>query len=286
MPVVDGYSVLAELRVRTYGGPYLPILVYTADVTREARERALSLGASDFLTKPGERTEIKLRIQNMLALRSLHMNLRDQNDALEAKVLERTRALELAQIEIVNRLARAGEFRDEDTGEHTSRVGDTSALIARELGLPPSEVGTIRLAARLHDLGKIGISDLVLLKPGKLSEQEFLSVKQHTVLGADILSDGSSQLLQMAERIALTHHERFDGTGYPNQLAGWDIPIEGRIVAVADVFDALTHARPYKEAWPREQALEEIYRLAGSHFDPEVVDAFKRVVGRGQQLAA
>jgi putative two-component system response regulator len=227
-----------------------------------------------------------LRARNLLSLRALQKETFAHNDALEMRVRERTQALEQAQVEIVNRLAKAGDFRDEDTGEHTYRVGETSALIARELGLSPADVSTIRLAARLHDLGKIGVSDLVLLKPGKLTDEEMAQMRQHTVLGAEILSNGSSALVQMAERIALTHHEKFDGTGYPNRLAGEAIPIEGRIVAIADVFDALTHARPYKEAWPVERALEEIYRLSGTHFDPVVVEAFKLVIERGFKSAA
>jgi putative two-component system response regulator len=279
MPELDGYEVIAELRKRATGA-FLPVLVYTADVTREARERALSLGASDFVTKPGERTEIMLRVRNLLALRTLQQDTFAQNDALEARVRERTRALEQAQVEIVNRLAMAGEYRDEDTGEHTSRVGDMCALIARELDLMPSDVATIKLAARLHDLGKIAISDLILLKPGKLTEEEFAQMRQHTSLGAKILADGTSPILQMAERIALTHHERFDGRGYPRGLAGAQIPIEGRITAIADVFDALTHARPYKEAWPVERAVAEIESLSGTHFDPSVVRAFLSVLRR------
>ena len=219
MPGVDGYEVLKAIKYRV-GHSFLPVLAYTADVTRKARERALSLGASDFLTKPGERTEIKLRIRNLLALRSLQQELCDRNDDLEFQVKERTRELEDAQAEIVNRLAIVGEFRDEQTGEHTIRVGELAGRIAGALGLDPEMVRLISLAARLHDIGKIGISDMILHKPARLTSREFESMKQHTSLGGHMLSHGNTPLLQMAEKIARTHHERFDGSGYPVGLLG------------------------------------------------------------------
>ncbi|MEX2243097.1 MAG: HD domain-containing phosphohydrolase [Fimbriimonadaceae bacterium] len=286
MPAPDGYAVLEELRRRDVGPAFLPIVAFTGDVTREARDRALTLGASDFLTKPGEKTEIKLRIRNLLALRSLQQELFDKNESLELLVLERTQALEEAKAEIVNRLAIAGEFRDEETGDHTLRVGEMSARIAEELGMPSVEVRLIALAARLHDIGKVGVSDLVLLKPGKLTEDENIGMRRHTILGGRILANGNTPLLQMAERIALTHHERFDGSGYPAGLKGNAIPIEGRIVAVADVFDALTNVRPYKAAWTVEAAVLEIRSLSGLQFDPRVVEAFFAVVADIDLLAA
>ena len=193
-------------------------------------------------------------------------------DEAEAMVLERTRELEEAQLEVVTRLALAAEYRDDVTGEHTRRVGRSAAAIAYALGWPEDEVQLLFTAARLHDVGKIGVSDTVLLKPGKLSEEEFGLMRNHTVMGARILSNGRSKLLKMAEEIARAHHERWDGTGYPLGLSGKSIPETARIVAVADVLDALTHARPYKRAWPVEEALAEIERGRGTHFDPEVVD--------------
>ena len=286
MPGMDGYEVLEAIRSDPEEGAYLPVIAYTADVTREAREQALALGATDFLTKPGERTEIKLRVGNLLLLRSMQKALYRKNASLDAQVKERTLQLEEAQAEIVQRLAMAGEFRDEDTGEHTLRVGETASRIALALGLPEDRADLIALAARLHDIGKIGVSDLVLLKPGKLTEEEFDAMKQHTRIGAKILSQGCTPLLRMAERIALTHHERFDGTGYPEGLAGEQIPIEGRIVAVADVFDALMHARPYKEAWSEQEALQELRDGSGKQFDPKVVEAFLRARSVARSLAA
>lgn len=182
------------------------------------------------------------------------------------------------QAEMLDRLAKAAEFRDDDTGLHTRRVGDLSADIARELGLPSEEVELIRRAAPLHDIGKIGISDLILLKPGKLTEEEFEMMKQHTLIGSQILTEGRSEMVQVAATIARTHHEKWNGTGYPHGLRGDEIPLSGRIVAVADVFDALTNERPYKSAWPIQKALDEIQKGAGQHFDPAVVDAFLKVV--------
>ena len=274
MPGMDGYEVLEELRQSQESPIYLPILVLTADATTTARKKALELGASDFLTKPADATEILLRVRNFLTMRTLSQELNKRNMGLEEMVRERTHELEEAQIEIVERLAMAGERRDDDTGEHTRRVGDLSAEIAKKLHMPEKFVRLIRLAARLHDLGKIGVPDSILLKPGKLTPEEYATMQEHCLIGAGILSESRTPLLQMAERIASAHHERFDGTGYPLGTARDDIPLEARIVSVADVFDALTHERPYKSAWSREQAIEEIRRQAGRQFDPLVVDAF------------
>jgi response regulator RpfG family c-di-GMP phosphodiesterase len=203
------------------------------------------------------------------------------NDLLEVKVRERTRELEEARVEIVMRLAMAAEYRDDNTGQHTLRVGRNSALLGETLGLPSDQVELMRSAARLHDVGKIGITDLIMLKPGKLTKDEFERMKTHTTIGATMLSNGQSPLLKMAETIALTHHERFDGMGYPGGLIGEDIPLVGRIVAVADVYDALRSERPYKEAWSREKARAEIEAQAGKHFDARVVDAFIKLLDAG-----
>jgi HD-GYP domain-containing protein (c-di-GMP phosphodiesterase class II)/Flp pilus assembly protein TadD len=206
------------------------------------------------------------------------------NDLLEEKVRERTQELEEARVEIVMRLAMAAEYRDDNTGQHTLRVGRNSALLGEALGLPSDQVELMRSAARLHDVGKIGITDLIMLKPGKLTKDEFERMKTHTTIGAQMLSNGQSPLLKMAETIALTHHERFDGTGYPKGLAGDDIPLVGRIVAVADVFDALRSDRPYKNAWDLEAARAEIQAQAGKHFDARVVDAFIKLLDAGVDL--
>jgi len=278
MPGIDGYGVLATLRSSVSSGVYVPILVYTADVTFEARKKALELGASDFLTKPGDAQEILLRVKNFLVVRNLHLALASRNDDLEIKVRERTHELEASQVEIIERLAQAGERRDDDTGEHTRRVGELAGAVAEAMGQPFQFVHLLRLTARLHDLGKIGVPDSILLKPGRLTPDEFKEMQLHSTSGARILSGGLTPLLRMAERIAQSHHERYDGTGYPHGLTGEQIPIEARIVAVADVFDALTHSRPYKAAWEVNDAVAEIQTQSGRHFDPKVVKAFLTVV--------
>jgi cyclic di-GMP phosphodiesterase len=277
MPYLDGFEVMKQLRACIGPGDFLPILVLTADITPEAKRRALAEGALDFLTKPFDAMEVVLRIKNLLQTRSLHLQMQVQNQVLDEKVRERTAQLEATQVEILKRLALAAEYRDDDTGEHTKRVGETAAQIAEVLGWSPEDVELIRRAAPLHDVGKIGISDAILLKPGKLTPEEFECMKTHAQLGAKILSNGRFPLLQLAEQIALTHHERWDGSGYLG-LRGEAIPMAGRIVSVADVFDALISERPYKKAWSKQEALDEIQRQSGQQFEPRVVDAFLKVL--------
>lgn len=280
MPNLDGFAVMTQLKTRVPVGEYLPILVITGDISRQGKERALSLGVKDFVTKPFDRTEVLLRIRNLLETRFLHCRLQDQNQLLEEKVWERTRELEETRIEVLDRLGLAAEYRDDETGRHTQRVGRTSAILAEVLGLPEAVVELIRRASPLHDVGKIGISDTILLKPEKLTDEEFDLMKTHVTLGGRIVSGSRYALLQMAEEIALYHHERWDGTGYAG-LAGEAIPLSARIVTVADVFDALTHVRPYKKAWPLEEAVSEIVRQSGRQFDPRVVEAFSQALDRG-----
>lgn len=274
MPQIDGFELMERLAPMTGERRSIAFLVLTADATEETKRRALSMGARDFLTKPLDRVELLLRVRNLLQVEELQDRLFEQNANLEDEVAERTRDLDQARLEILERLALAGEFRDDDTQEHAWRIGRTSALLAIGLGLPDREVELIRRAAPLHDIGKVGIPDAILLKPGKLTDEEFETIKTHTTIGAEILSGSRSPLLLMAERIALTHHERWDGRGYPEGIHGEQIPLPGRIVAVADVFDALTHERPYKRAWPVPDALAEILPEASRQFDPEVVQAF------------
>jgi putative two-component system response regulator len=270
MPHKDGFEILHDLNARMTSGCPVPVIILTADVTAEARQKALAEGAADFLTKPFDSMEVLLRVRNLLRMRSLNLQL-------ETKVNERTRALNEAQLETLQRLAQAGEFRDDDTGQHTQRVGVVSELLASQLGFDEEHAQLIRRAAPLHDVGKIGIPDQILLKPGKLTPEEFAIMKTHTTIGAKLLGNGHSELVRLAERIAISHHERWNGQGYPQSLAEEQIPIEGRILAVVDVFDALTHARPYKEAWPVEKAVAEIERNAGTQFDPSVVQAFAQL---------
>ena len=276
MPHRNGLEVIDELN-RISEASYLPILMLTGDDTQEAKREALSRGAKDFVNKPFHSDEVLLRIGTLLETRFLYLQIQSENQMLEAKVRDRTRELESAQIEIIERLARASEFRDDNTGQHTERVGQMAALLARQIGLPDSQVSLIRRAAPLHDVGKIGIPDSILLKLGKLTPEEFDLVKTHTSIGARILSGSKFTILRLAEEIAFNHHERWDGDGYAG-IAGAAIPLAGRIVAIADVFDALTQKRPYKAAWTVTEAVVEIERQRGRQFDPTLVDAFLVVV--------
>lgn len=276
MPGMSGYEVVASIRGGESGEARIPILVFTADATGPARRQALEAGASDFLTKPGDPYEIALRVRNFLELRAMNRRLQQSNLWLEEKVRERTERLQQAQCEIVDRLARVGDYRDDATGDHSRRVGDLTYGIAIELGFTKVAATTLRLAAALHDIGKVAVPDAILKKEGALGSEETEVMRNHVLSGASILEDSSSELLQVAQTIARYHHERWDGTGYCEGLAGEEIPLEARIVAVADVFDALTSVRPYKVQWSDEAAIAEVTRLAGTHFDPRVVDAFLR----------
>lgn len=274
MPRMDGFELMNRLAPLAGGRGGVPFLVLTADATPETKRRALSVGARDFVSKPFCQSELLLRVHNLLEAQQLHARLREQNSSLEAQVSARTRDLERARSEMLSRLALAAEYRDDETQEHAWRIGRSCGLLARALGLGDREAELIAHAAPLHDVGKIGLPDAILLKPGKLTDAEFQRVKMHTIIGAEILSGSQSPLLQLAEQIALSHHERWDGFGYPQQRRGEEIPLAGRIVAVADVFDALTHERPYKRAWPVEHAVAEILSQKARQFDPRVIDVF------------
>jgi PAS domain S-box-containing protein len=232
----------------------------------------------EWMSRPDEKAGMLLAVaRDVTARKQAEQAISEHRDTLESAVWARTSELEEARLEILRRLALAAEYRDEDTFEHTERVGVSAALLAEQLGLPAADIATLRLAAPLHDVGKLGVSDTILLKPGRLTVAEFEQMKRHTLDGARILTGSSSDVLELAERIALGHHERWDGGGYPSGLAGDDIPLAARIVAVADVFDALTHTRPYKNAWPVADAVAEIRRNRGGQFDPTIVDAFERL---------
>ncbi|HET8984214.1 MAG TPA: HD domain-containing phosphohydrolase [Trueperaceae bacterium] len=283
MPQRDGLQVLGDLR------PLLPdafpILMVTGDMRPELRDAALAGGAKDFLNKPVNPSETRLRIRNLLESRHYQLELQNQNGRLEEAVRQRTQELEHSQLEMLVRLARAAEYRDDDTGEHTWRVAQTSGAIARRLGLPSTRVEMIMRAARLHDVGKITVPDHVLLKPSGLTDEEFEVIRGHAKAGAELLSGSRSPTIRMAESIALTHHERWDGTGYPQGLAGDRIPLESRIVAVADSFDAITHDRVHRSAMSMPEAVEEIVGSSGSQFDPEAVKAFLIALEAGEIVA-
>ncbi|HEU4748506.1 MAG TPA: HD domain-containing phosphohydrolase, partial [Gemmatimonadaceae bacterium] len=251
----------------------LPVVMITGDDSSEVKRKALSLGAKDFVSKPFDPAEVVLRIKNLLETRFLHQKLRRHNSELEQTVAARTRQVEESQVEMLERLAAAVEFRDDDTGDHTKRVGLMSARLAEAIGLAPGIVELIKRAAPLHDIGKVGISDAILLKPGPLTPEERAVMQTHTTIGSKMLEKGGSELVRLCQRIARSHHERWDGSGYPDGTAGESIPLEARIVAVADFLDAVTHARPYRGAWALNDALATINSAAGSHFDPVVVKA-------------
>jgi response regulator RpfG family c-di-GMP phosphodiesterase len=272
MPGLDGVELIRQVRDE-HGHDDVPILMVTASNERQVLYRALEAGANDFLIKPVDPYEFKPRVRNMLKLREAHLATRNRAGELADEVRKATAETLARERETVTRLARAAEFRDPETGAHIQRMSYYSALIARQLGLEASFVEAILQAAPMHDVGKLGIPDHILLKPGRLSAEELAVMRRHPEIGHDILKDSTSSIIQLGASIALTHHEKFDGSGYPRQLAGEDIPIEGRIVAVADVFDALTSPRPYKPAWPLARALDMIREGRNGHFDPLCADA-------------
>lgn len=288
MPHLDGFQVMEALVERLSAGSFLPILVLTADVMTETKQRALSAGATDFLTKPFDRVEVLLRMRNLLRTRAMHLELRDQNVILEEKVREQTaelwdairrlegaeKELRLSREETIHRLSIAAEFRDDETARHIHRMSRYCELLARRMGMDPERSELIRVAAQMHDVGKIGMPDGVLLKPGRLSSSEFEMMRRHAEIGYRILQGARSELGTLAADIAWTHHEKFDGSGYPRRLKAQDIPLEGRLAAVADVFDALTTDRIYRSALELPEAVRIMREGRGIHFDPQALDAF------------
>lgn len=274
MPWIDGIACMTRLRERP---EYLhvPIVMLTAENDREVRLRAVRAGATDFLNKPFDPEELRVRVRNLLSLREAQLSLADRARHLAREVEDATRKLLETEEELIWRLARAIETRDGNTGAHISRVASVSAIIARHLGMGAQFCRTLYLAAPLHDTGKIGIPDAILNKPSGLTGEEAALIRTHTDIGARILEDGNSELICMAHEIALSHHEKWDGSGYGQGLKGDAIPISARLVAIADVLDALCIERPYKDAWAFEDACAEIHRLSGSHFDPDCIVAFE-----------
>lgn len=292
MPHLDGVELVERLRRQLEPDDFVPFVILSADSTPASVRRALSAGAHDYLTKPLRVHEIRLRIRNLLEMRRLHLELRRQNCALEDRVAERTRALrqqtlelEDARAEILARLGRAAEYRDDQTGEHTARVGRLAVLLGTEIGLPPEDIEMLERLAPLHDVGKIGIPDDILLRPGVLAPDDFERMQEHTRIGAELLGGSRHAILTRAEGIALSHHEHWDGSGYPHGLAAEEIPLDARIVAVADVFDSLTHPRPYKPAWTALETIEYVEQQSGRQFDPEVATALVRLYRAGALAA-
>ena len=270
MPRLDGLSVLKQIRSRQAPTEFLPIIVISGKSDPTLRVEALRSGATDFIAKPFDLQEVALRVREALRTRDLTVSLED-------RIQERTDRLKATESEAVRRLAMIAELRDYADGEHPKRVGDTAASIAAEMGFTETKVELLRAAAPLHDIGKIAIPEEILLKPGSLTLEEFDLVQSHTTLGARLLGGSDTEVFQLAEEIALYHHESWDGTGYTPGLAGEAIPVVARIVTVADVFDALTHERPYKRAWTWVEAVNWITDQAGHKFDPAVVEAFREI---------
>lgn len=269
-------EVLAQLRHFTEPPASLPVLGVSSREMASVRTDAIALGVRDFVGKPVESTEVLVRVHNALETRRLRKRLDDRPPASLAYVQELTSEVDTAR-ESLSVLAAIADYHDDDTYQHAQRVGVGAALIAQALELPEPFVTMIRDAAPLHDIGKVGMSRRILLKPGKLTPAEWMHMMRHVEIGARILSSARSPILRLAADIARTHHERWDGNGYLAGSAGEDIPLAGRITAVADVWDTLTHTRPYKPAWEEERALAEITAQAGMHFDPRVVDAFRSI---------
>jgi putative two-component system response regulator len=277
MPGLDGYGVLDALGKKRSPDTFLPVLAISALDDFDSRQKAIKAGAKDFLVKPVAVNEFLLHVYALLDTRFLERRLKETYHVLENSARESISELGRAHVEIIERLARVAELRDDATGKHIYRVARLSALLAQELDLAPQEVELIMRAAPLHDVGKVAIEDKVLKKEGRFSPEEREVMRQHALLGAQLLSGGRSDLMKTAEQIAVCHHERWDGHGYPHGLAGEEIPLAARIVAVADAFDALTHERSYKEAWSVRESMAEMERERGAQFDPHVVDALQRL---------
>lgn len=270
MPGMDGYETCRRLKadLRTQN---IPVVFLTAQNDVIEEEIGLKLGAVDYLHKPCHPAIVRQRVR-------IHLELHNQNLALEERVRERTRELEETRIEIVRRLGRAGEYRDNETGMHVVRMSQCCHRLALAAGVPQDKAALLLIAAPMHDVGKIGIPDQILLKPGKLTPEEWTVMQRHAEIGAEIIGVHDSELLVIARSVALTHHERWDGTGYPHGLKGEEIPIEGRIAALCDVYDALTSVRPYKPAWSPDAALAYIVGESGKAFDPDLVPPFVELI--------
>ncbi|MBF0095779.1 MAG: two-component system response regulator [Magnetococcales bacterium] len=283
MPRMDGYETCCRLKMRAETRD-IPVIFVTARRETSDEAQGFALGAVDYITKPISPPLVKARIKTHLQLKQAHDQARFQNQLLEEKVCQRTMELQETQLAIVRKLGRAAEFRDNETGLHIVRMSHYAQLLGLACGMGETEATLLLNASPLHDVGKIGIPDHILLKPGKLTDEEFRLIRNHPEIGAEIIGKEESPLLKMAFQIAYTHHEKWDGSGYPRALRGSAIPLVGRISAIADVFDAITSARPYKKAWPMEEALAWLQAQSGYHFDPHLVALFLAELPKVQRI--
>lgn len=270
MPVIDGFEVCRQLKSH-YKTENIPVIFITGSGDIDSETMSFKMGAADYITKPINPPVVLARVK-------AHLALYNQQLHLEEMVVERTRELLDTRLQIIQRLSRAAEFKDNDTGMHVMRMSRVSQLLGLKSGLSESESELLLNAAPMHDVGKIGIPDRILLKPGKFDTEEWNFMKQHVEFGAEIIGEHDSGILQMARIIALTHHEKWNGSGYPKGLSEDSIPMVSRIVAIADVFDALISARPYKEPWSLDKALRYIEEQKGEHFEPILVDNFLNII--------
>ena len=278
MPGMNGHEVCQKLKSEPLTC-HIPVVFVTALSDTEDETQGFALGAVDYITKPVSPAVVKARVKT-------HLSLYDQKRLLESEVELRTKELKETRFEIIRRLGRAAEYKDNETGLHVVRMSHYARLLAVAAGHSSRFCELLYNAAPMHDIGKIGTPDAILKKPGKLDADEWKEMQAHAAIGAAIIGDHDDPLLQMAKRIAISHHEKWDGSGYPNGLSGDDIPIEGRIIAIADVFDALTSTRPYKKAWTVEDTVGLIEKEAGKHFDPELVEKFKSVLDEVKTIKA
>ncbi|BDE05064.1 two-component system response regulator [Vulcanimicrobium alpinum] len=273
MPTPNGIEFIQQYRIMRPESE-TPIIMITGDFDRSVKNRALELGATDFLKKPTDPVELQARARNLLALRESRRKLQAHAHSLKEDIARAVADITAREEETIHRLMRAAEFRDETTGQHIVRLGHYAAAMGQALGMNAEEQRQLLLATPMHDIGKVAIPDSILLKPGRLTAAEMDIMRHHAEAGYDILKGSNSKVLQMAADIALGHHEKWDGSGYPNGIRGESIPLSARVCAVSDVFDALTSDRPYKYAWTVERAFAEIQRLAGLSFDPKLVALF------------
>lgn len=283
MPGLNGIEFIKEIR-KTTAGEHIPLMMITVVSEKEVRYEALEAGVTAFLTRPIDQIECRTSCKNLLKLHHQHVIIQDRANWLSEQVSIATKQILQREQETILSLARAGEYRDKETGNHVIRMAKYSREIAEELGLTAQDCADLEHAAQMHDIGKIGIPDRVLLKPGKFEKDEWEIMKTHTNIGYRILSGSQSKYMKMGAIIALNHHERFDGQGYPNKLKGLDIPLVARIVSVADVYDALIFARPYKAAWAIQDAVDFLMENSGTQFDPQCVDAFCKRLSQITQI--